>query len=128
MRLPISTTASTPLSTTMTPGTIRAVVDDFYARCRADPTLGPIFDRQVHDWDAHLARICAFWAAVILRTGGYAGRPLEAHRAIPDLAPAHFAVWLRLFNLTVRTHCSPADASLFMTLAGRMASRMKQAE
>lgn len=125
--LPITTTPAAPFSATVTPEAIRAIVEEFYARCRAHPVLGPVFERQVRDWDAHLARIREFWAAAVLRTGSYAGRPLEAHRAIPGLAPEHFSVWLRLFGETVRAHCSPADADLFMTLAGRMAGRMRAA-
>lgn len=108
----------------MTAETIAKVVDEFYTACRADATLGPVFNTHVQDWDVHLERIRAFWGAAILRTGGYAGRPLEAHLAIPNLSTAHFAVWLRLFKQTVERCCTPADAALFMNMAGRMANRM----
>lgn len=125
-RLPITDPSPSrqPLSPTITAATISAIVDDFYTRCRADSTLGPIFNAQVHDWPAHLARIRDFWSAAILRSGQYAGRPLEAHLAIPTLRTEHFSIWLRLFRQTVETHCSPTDAATFMTLAGRMANRI----
>jgi len=124
VHLPLTASTSPAAAHAITVDTISLIVDDFYTRCRAHPILGPIFNRQVHDWDAHLAQIRAFWAAAILRTGAYSGRPLEAHRSIPNLAPAHFAIWLRLFNQTVSTHCTPDDTTLFMTLAGRMANRL----
>lgn len=111
----------------ITPEMIASIVDDFYARCRSHPVLGPIFEAQIDEWDAHLARIRAFWGSAILRTGGYAGRPLEAHLAIPNLAPEHFSLWLRLFSDTVGAHCVSEDAAIFMSLAGRMANRLMSA-
>ncbi len=103
---------------------IAAVVDDFYATCRADPTVGPIFNARIHDWDTHLATIRGFWASALLRTGEYAGRPLHAHLAIPGLEPRHFSVWLRLFRETLQRHCSPQAEAAFMDAAGMMARHM----
>ena len=101
--------------------TIARVVAEFYAECRRDAVLGPIFERHVENWDDHLERIRRFWSAALLKTGQYSGRPLEAHLAIPNLAPEHFTLWLRLFSQTVSKHCTPADAAVFMAMAGRMA-------
>ena len=100
------------------------MVDDFYASCRRDPVLGPIFERQVQDWDGHLARISAFWSAALLRTGGYSGRPLEAHLEIPGLDPGHFSTWLRLFRETLSRRCTPEVGAAFLTLAGRKANEI----
>lgn len=107
--------------------TIRLIVEAFYAECRRHPVLGPIFNRHVQDWDMHLARIQSFWAAALLKVGGYSGRPLEAHLAIPDLNPEHFSMWLKLFAQSVASQHPPLaakDAARFMTLAGRMANRL----
>ena len=38
---------------------IRSLVDTFYARVRRDPLLGPVFDRAIEDWGAHLDKLCA---------------------------------------------------------------------
>ncbi len=111
----------------ITPETIRVIVDEFYAKCRAHPELGPIFNSHVDDWDAHLSRIRAFWEAAMLRSGQYAGRPLEAHLAIPNLGREHFSAWLRLFSETVSAHCGKEDAAAFMDRAGRMANRLMAA-
>jgi hemoglobin len=132
IRLPLTEPPRPARSTaeSITPETIRRIIDAFYAACRGDPTLGPIFSDRVHDWDAHLARIQSFWVAAILKSGGYSGRPLEAHLAIPNLSPEHFSIWLRLFAQTIDLHrpaLAPSDAALFMTLAGRMANRIMAA-
>lgn len=108
----------------VTPEQIAAVVEEFYAACRADPLLGPVFNTRIHDWPAHLLRIRAFWSAALLKTGGFSGRPIEAHRAVPDLGGEHMAVWLRLFAQSVRRHCTPEGAAEFLKLAGRMGSRI----
>jgi hemoglobin len=108
----------------VTTDTIALIVEDFYARCRADPLLGPVFNAAVTDWPAHLARIRAFWEAAVLRLPGYAGRPLEAHLELPNLSREHFTAWLRLWKATVEQHCTPQDAAVFMTLAGRMANHI----
>jgi hemoglobin len=33
---------------------IAACVEDFYAKARKDPLLGPVFNAAVADWDVHL--------------------------------------------------------------------------
>jgi hemoglobin len=111
----------------ITPQVIASVVDAFYARCRKDPVLGPVFAAHVGNWNEHLARIRAFWGAALLGAGGYAGRPLEAHLGIAGLSRQHFSVWLRLFRETLEEHTPPLtreDAGLFIARAGRMANRM----
>lgn len=128
--LPLSEGATRGLGEAITPGVIASVVDEFYAACRRDPVLGPVFEAQVDDWDEHLSRIRAFWGAALLRDGGYSGRPLGAHLAIPGLSPRHFSAWLRLFAQTVESHSPPltgGDVALFKARAGRMANRLMAA-
>ena len=35
------------------------------------------------DWPAHLGRMARFWSAVALMNGGYHGRPMQRHAALP---------------------------------------------
>lgn len=79
---------------------IRDLVHAFYARVRADAELGPIFDAQVHDWDAHLARLADFWSSVLRGTGRYTGAPMPKHVAISGLSAPLFQRWLALFHTT----------------------------
>ena len=92
---------------------IRELVDAFYAKVRRDPALGPIFNRQIGDWDEHLAKLSDFWSSVMLMTGRFKGRPMAAHAALADITPAHFARWLALFAETAAETCPPAAAELF---------------
>jgi hemoglobin len=96
---------------------IRALVHAFYGRVRADPQLGPIFEREVKDWDAHLAKLCDFWSSVMLMTGRFKGAPMAAHARLEDIQPAHFARWLELFGQTADKVCPPRAADLFQSKA-----------
>lgn len=106
---------------------IRRVVFGFYDRVRADPELAPVFGAAIApgDWPAHLERMCDFWSSVLLRTGRYTGRPMPKHLALPDLEDEHFHRWLGLFRETVRTHCPPAVADLFLDRALNIAQAFR---
>jgi hemoglobin len=97
---------------------IRGLVHAFYARVRRDPELGPIFNREVADWDEHLAKLTDFWSSVMLMTGRFKGRPMAAHAAVGDINADHFARWLELFAQTADQVCPPAAAALFAERAG----------
>lgn len=102
---------------------VAAVVRDFYARVRADTLIGPIFNRIIAEerWPHHIAVITDFWSSMLLGTARYMGRPMPKHLAIPELADAHFARWLRLFRETAEAHCPPQIAALFVDRAERIA-------
>jgi hemoglobin len=93
-------------------------------RVRKDPLIGPIFDRQVHDWDAHLARMCEFWSSVALMSGRYHGQPMVKHLPLP-VDTAHFNRWLELFATTTDELCPPAAAAHFMERAHRIADSLE---
>ena len=107
----------------LTEEVIAAIVDDFYAACRADALLGPIFETHIRDWPAHLAVIRGFWSAALLKTRGYSGRPIEVHERL-DLTPAHFAKWLKLWGEATRRHATPHDARVAIEAAAAMARAM----
>ncbi len=81
----------------------------FYADVRQHHLIGPIFNRTIHDWPAHLEKIADFWSNV---TGGpvrYSG-PMPLKHVPLGLAPEHFGAWLDLWRRHCRTHL-PADAA-----------------
>lgn len=84
-------------------GIIRTPVDTFYDTVRGDDLLGPVFARPVADLSLHLPKMYGFWSTVVLHTGRYSGRPLEAHRRLPGLTQAHFDRWIALSFLTTTT-------------------------
>ncbi len=103
---------------------VREVVVEFYRRTRQDENLGPVFERHVHDWDVHLARMTDFWSSALLRTGRYSGRPVERHRLIDGLSDAQFGRWVDLFAATVHDLCEPPEAEAFLVRARRMREAM----
>ncbi|OQM75921.1 group III truncated hemoglobin [Manganibacter manganicus] len=108
---------------------IHAVVHGFYDEIRADPLLGPIFTSRIAPdaWPHHLAKMCDFWSATLLRTSRYEGRPLVPHLAIPGLEEKHFRRWLTLFRNTVQRLCPPEVSVLFMDRALRISHSFRLA-
>ncbi len=104
---------------------ITTLVHTFYARVRADPLLGPIFNRAINDWDAHLAKLCAFWSSVTLMTGRYKGMPMKAHAELAEITPAHFDRWLALFQATAVKTCPADAAAIFVDRANRIAESLR---
>ncbi|MFY9695285.1 MAG: group III truncated hemoglobin [Xanthobacteraceae bacterium] len=103
---------------------IDRLIRGFYARARRDPLIGPIFDREVHDWEAHFARMRDFWSSVALMSGRYHGQPMAAHLPLPIDTP-HFNRWLELFAATARELCAPAAAAHFIERAHRIADSLE---
>lgn len=105
---------------------IHDLVHGFYATIRADPILGPIFNREIGDgWDAHLAKLCDFWSSVLLMTGRFKGSPMAAHAALPDITPAHFKRWLNLFRQSAEKLCPPDAAALFVAKSEMIAQSLQ---
>ncbi len=102
------------------------LVERFYERVRADSDLGPMFETQIdaEAWPAHLARTRDFWSTVLLGTGLYRGNPMEVHRSIPGLQPAHFAQWLDLFGVVLHEQFSQDVAEAILQRARRMAESL----
>jgi hemoglobin len=108
---------------------IRGVVHGFYDEIRRDDLLGPIFHERIEadKWPQHLAKMCDFWSATLLRTSRYEGRPLPPHLSIVGLSEVHFRRWLKLFRATVHRVCPPKVAALFIDRALRIAHSFRQA-
>jgi hemoglobin len=97
----------------------------FYADVRQHETIGPIFNRQIQDWPAHILKITEFWA---LATGGpsmYAGQMPLKHLAL-GLEPAHFQHWLALWDFNVRRHLPAAEAEEMSELAHGIGARLRE--
>lgn len=103
---------------------IHRLVYAFYDRVRADPLLGPVFAARILDWEPHLERMCAFWSSVVLMTGRYHGRPMQAHAVLPVDA-AHFDRWLALFSATAGDVCEGPAADLFVSKARMIAESLE---
>ncbi|CAN7334141.1 group III truncated hemoglobin [Phenylobacterium sp. LjRoot219] len=104
---------------------IRRLVPAFYAKVRQDPEIGPIFDREIDDWDEHLAKLCDFWSSVLLMTGRFKGQPMAVHARLGEITPAHFARWLQLFHQTADELCPPEAAALFRAKADQIGESLQ---
>ena len=101
------------------------LVRRFYSLARVDPDLGPIFNAQVTDWEAHFARMVDFWASVSLLAGRYHRNALESHRAL-GLRPEYFERWLVLFDQVLQEEVSPPAREHLLTIARRIAANLSR--
>ena len=87
----------------VTEAMIRAVVDGFYDKVRADPLLGPVFDGHIGDqWHVHMPKMYDFWSSVLLMTGRFKGAPMRVHGAMAhEVGDGHFDRWLELWHNAV---------------------------
>ena len=107
---------------------ISRLVRAFYDRVRSDSRLGPIFAREITgNWEPHLEKMTDFWSSVILKTGGYHGRPVPAHMKIEGITPEDFGIWLALFRSTAEELCTPEVAAIFIERAERIARSLQLA-
>ena len=107
---------------------IARLVDEFYARIRADAALGPVFARAIPgDWGPNLAIMRNFWSSVMLTSGRYKGNPVAVHHRVEGIEIELFDRWLALFDETCRDLFTPAIAAEFMIKAVRIAESLKLA-
>ena len=103
---------------------IERQVRAFYGRAQSDPVLGPIFKARVTDWEPHLQRIMAFWSSVLLQSGRYHGRPMQAHFPLP-ISAVHFDRWLELWEQVTREVCPPGPAAHFIARARQIGQSLE---
>lgn len=102
---------------------ILKLIKPFYADIRQHKVLGPIFNAQIKDWDAHLAKITEFWA---VQTGGqsrYRGGFARAHMSL-GLQPEHFQHWLTLWEFNNARSLSAKEADEMNALAQELGRRL----
>lgn len=113
----------------LTEDDIARLVNTFYGRIRAHPTLGPVFHNAIGEgeaeWDEHLAKLRSFWSAIMFRNGAYRGDPFSAHLKLPDLRAEMFGDWLALFDATASELFDPALAAAFSERAHRIARSLR---
>ncbi|OOG68604.1 group III truncated hemoglobin [Algoriphagus sp. A40] len=104
------------------------LVRRFYDRIRVHPTLGPIFNSVVEDWETHLIHLSDFWEMVLLQSGPGAGKfnPTKVHREVDSavdntIEQAHFGNWLELWFTTIDEYFEGEVAEYAKEHARRMA-------
>jgi len=101
---------------------IDTMVETFYEKIRNDAQLGPIFNTRIDGrWPEHLAKMKDFWSSLMLTTGRYKGRPMQAHMRMSEVKPEDFARWLELFRANAREVCRDDIAAAFIRRAEKVA-------
>lgn len=103
------------------------LVTQFYKKVRSEKTLGPIFNRAIIDWPAHLVHIINFWETSLFMGKNYIGNPVIAHQKIDDqennsIEMRHFGIWMNLWMETVNELFEGEIANLAIQRARNMAS------
>ncbi|MDM1294970.1 MULTISPECIES: group III truncated hemoglobin [Sphingobacterium] len=79
---------------------IRLLVDSFYAKVKNDPTIGPVFNDRIINWDTHLQKMYRFWQTILLGEHTYGDSPFPVHAQMP-IDATHFNRWIFLWHETV---------------------------
>ncbi len=96
----------------------------FYADVRQHALLGPIFNRQIHDWPAHLELIGSFWARATGGPSSYSGGMPAKHLNL-GIEPRHFAAWLQLWSFNCTAQLKQPEAQEMISLAQEIGKRLK---
>ena len=102
---------------------ISRLVHSFYDKVKADEALGPIFNAHLsaEQWPHHLEKLTDFWETNLFGVPKFKGNPPRIHADVDQnmnygVTQEHFAVWMRLWFLT-----------LDEMFEGRLADRAKNA-
>lgn len=103
------------------------VVRRFYALIRQDELLGPIFNRSIKDWEAHLEHLTDFWESNVFLVSKYSGNPIAVHQRVDQesggvIEQHYFTRWLALWFLTIDGLFAGDRALLMKNRARNMSS------
>ena len=96
----------------------------FYADVRQHALIGPIFNRQIDDWPAHLEKIASFWARLTGGPSDYSGQMPAKHLNL-GIDAQHFTAWLQLWRFNCSSHLKEAEAQEMIGLAHEIGRRLK---
>jgi len=108
---------------------IKELVSCFYDKVKPDPTLGPIFNTIITNWDDHIERLTDFWETNLLFVSKFKGNPILAHRQADQkvnytINNIHFGIWLRLWINTLDQLFEGTKANLAKDRARKMSTTL----
>lgn len=108
---------------------IEQLLQEFYNRLLADPSIGYIFtDVAGIDLPSHLPHLADFWEQTLLHTGMYRKNVMQVHldlNAKEKLTEAHFDTWLAHFFATLDSLFAGETTEKAKTRALSIATIMK---
>lgn len=100
---------------------INLMVDTFYAKVRANETIGIIFNTVIKNkWSEHIEKLTRFWQTVLLNENTYQGAPFQPHSIMP-LKQEHFDIWISIFHENIDEHFEGTKADEAKIRAKNMA-------
>ena len=118
--------SSTAIKPRVSEEEIARLVDRFYAKVRSDPQLEYVIDNAiVGDWEGHLARMRAFWAAAISLKGDSPEGPVDAHLRFDGMDRTLLTRWIALFDETCSELFDEPLAAAFSMKASRIAEKLR---
>jgi len=110
-------------------GDIELLVTTFYKKVRKHPTLAPIFNEIISDWDEHISKLSDFWQTNLFFVKAYKGNPLHAHISTDQqvnhtIEQVHFGNWLQLWFETLDELFTGKNTELAKNRARNMAHIM----
>ena len=105
------------------------LVNTFYIKVRKDELLGPIFNKQVKDWEHHLSHLTDFWETNLLGIRKYKGNPMQAHIDVDKksnnvITQDYFGRWLHLWFSTIDEHFEGEGAFRLKNAARNMSTNL----
>jgi len=106
---------------------INLLVRTFYRKIQEDDLIGPIFNRQIEDWETHYERLTDFWETNLLFIRKYKGKPAQVHNQVDEatdfsITQIHFGRWLQLWFETISNNFTGEKAELAKKQARQMST------
>lgn len=95
----------------------------FYSDVRQHRVLGPIFNKHIQDWPAHLAHIGEFWARATGGPSHFQGSLPTKHAPL-QLEVRHFEAWLGLWEANCKCYLGRMESDEMIRLAQGVARRL----
>jgi len=107
---------------------ITQLVHRFYERVLQDKELSTVFAAAIPaaKWPQHLALMVDFWSSIMLGSGRYHGKPMQAHmRHLESIQPEMFINWLGLWSQTCTELLVPELAEAMLSKAENIAKSLQ---
>ncbi|NDI84351.1 preprotein translocase subunit TatC [Undibacterium sp. B2R-29] len=104
------------------------LVRRFYERVQQDKELSAVFEAAIPaaKWPQHLAQMVDFWSSIMLSSGRYHGKPVQAHmRHVTSIQPEMFVSWLGLWSQTCTELLVPELAEAMLSKAENIAKSLQ---
>lgn len=106
---------------------ITFLVNQFYAKIRADKEIGFYFNEMITDWDAHLEKLTDFWETNLFAVRKYKGNPHAVHNEVDahfgeNITANEFGIWLNHWAQTLDEYFEGENVETLKRRARKMST------